>query len=215
MQRGGDDTGSGPTGPQAELTAILCSPAELRPKQRLQIKIVRTQGSKGRESHLSIWAWLAIPAAASGAGEDPMAGNAPSRHDGTMKAAVRVTSFDVLAAVPLLCVSAMMIFVALAYAEVGHWPVYSQPDPKDVGFALPSGVRIGAILQFLIPLIAVPLAFIAVVIVCWTTVDEIISSKSALRWRKSVRGILQVVVCVGGFGLLLHLLSSLSVWLMD
>lgn len=125
-----------------------------------------------------------------------------------MKAAVRVTSFDVLAAVLLLCVSAIMLLVALAYAEVGHWPVYSQPDPKDVGFALPSGVRIGAILRFLLPLIAVPLAFLAVVIVCWTAVEDLLSTRSA-------RSLLHAAICVGGFGLLLHLLGSLSAWLMD
>lgn len=38
-----------------------------------------------------------------------------------------------LSFIPLGGYALLICFAALAYVQVGHWPVYGRPDPKDVG----------------------------------------------------------------------------------
>lgn len=46
-----------------------------------------------------------------------------------------------LAVLPWIVLAAFMAFAALASVQVGHWPMYSRPDPKDVEvFGLRAGL---------------------------------------------------------------------------
>ncbi len=109
-----------------------------------------------------------------------------------------------------------MFFVWLAYRDVGHWPLPSQPDPKDVGFEVSDGVRIGAILRFLLPIIAAPLSIVAMLGVCLSTVSDLVDSKAGAAFRFiAIRGVCQTAVSLVGVLLFWHFLGTLLNWLAD
>jgi len=128
----------------------------------------------------------------------------------------RFTPRDAVACIPVLCFAALMFFVWLAYREVGHWPVYSRPDPKDVGFEVAVGVRLGEILRFLLPLIAAPLSVVATIGVCLSTLNDLVDSKRGASFRRvAIRGICQITLSVVGLLLFWHVLGTLLDWLID
>ena len=43
----------------------------------------------------------------------------------------RVTFAAAFSWLPLAAFLALMLFAVLAWREVGHWPFYASPDPKD------------------------------------------------------------------------------------
>jgi len=65
--------------------------------------------------------------------------------------------------VPWLHIAASLLFVARAYASLGHWPSYNRPDPKTLGFV----VHHSMVWLTLIPALYSPIAVLPWVIAFW------------------------------------------------
>lgn len=62
---------------------------------------------------------------------------------------------------PICWLLLFLTFLVRAYFQIGHWPSYDNPDPKDLGFDLHYGlVFFGFVLAILSPFIWIPLSFI-------------------------------------------------------
>jgi hypothetical protein len=46
---------------------------------------------------------------------------------------IRPTFLGAVSLVPMAGFGFLTLFALLAYIQVGHWPMYARPDPKDVG----------------------------------------------------------------------------------
>ncbi len=107
-----------------------------------------------------------------------------------------------------------MLYVGLAYFQVGHWPQYSQPDPKEIGLEVIGGVRVGEILRILV-LFAVPTCIVAVAALIISVLNDFLDSRRALRRQIAMRGLRQIGISVVGIVLFYPVLGSLANWLMD
>ena len=132
-----------------------------------------------------------------------------------MKAIPRFTPRDAMAFVPLLCFGVLMLFVGIAYQQVGHWPVYSRPDPKDVGFEIVPGLRLGEVLRVLVPLVGGALSVIAVIGVGLSTLNDLAECNRSSGRQIAIRGFSQVAVSIFGLLLFWHVLGTLLEWLVD
>ncbi|MES2696297.1 MAG: hypothetical protein V4773_22690 [Verrucomicrobiota bacterium] len=120
---------------------------------------------------------------------------------------------DVVACLPLLSYGFLMAFVGLAYLEVGHWPRYSQPDPKNVGMFLSTAVPLGAALWSILFFVAVPLAFFGVLAVGVSAVGDAVNARPR-RWNVK-RVVVQLAVSCAALALFMVQLGGLMGWLMD
>src|SRR3954468_19520138 len=81
-----------------------------------------------------------------------------------MLARPQVSRVGFVGAMPWFSLGLLLAFAALAYLQVGHWPLYNRPDPKDVALGFAPGARIGGVFVLLI-FLSVPASVIAVVVV--------------------------------------------------
>src|SRR5687767_5436541 len=71
--------------------------------------------------------------------------------------------------IPLIAFIALVAFAVIAAERVGHWPYYSNPDPKELRLPV---LHAAALLSYPVALISIP-ACLLVVIIAWRS----------LRWR--------------------------------
>jgi hypothetical protein len=119
---------------------------------------------------------------------------------------------DAVACVPLAGYAVLMAFVFVAYLQVGHWPTYSNPDPKDVMLGhFPVGAYLpGVLLLFVAP--TVPIGTLMVLI---HAIDEIAQRGGALARPLAMRLIVRTGTCVAVCIVFLLQLGGLVNWLLD
>jgi|SRR5581483_1512030 len=101
-----------------------------------------------------------------------------------------------------------MLFAWLAYRQVGHWPVYSRPDPSDVGVFHPRD-GIGHALLILIVWLAIPASLIAFAATIVNTARSVVKS----NWTSNIP--LRLLLCLVGMALFWSQLFRLKEWLQD
>ena len=67
--------------------------------------------------------------------------------------------------IPLVAFSALGGFATIARIRVGHWPYYSNPDPKDLNLPF---FHVAALVSYPVALVSVPLGLLLVVL-AWDT----------------------------------------------
>ncbi len=112
--------------------------------------------------------------------------------------------------VPWVSLAGLLGFGLLAYAQVGHWPLYSRPDPKDVSLA---GLQIGGGLTLLVFLSAL-VSLIAMAAISFFTLCTVAERRSLVH-PSSSRAL--YLFGIGGLGLYVFLLTlgAHMNWLMD
>jgi hypothetical protein len=118
---------------------------------------------------------------------------------------------DAVACVPLAGYAMLMAFVFVAYLQVGHWPTYSNPDPKDV---MIGHFRVGAYVPGFLLLVAamVPVGTLMVLL---HAMDEFAQARGRLPRRFALRLIVRTVACVAVCSVFLVQLGGLVNWLLD
>ncbi|HUR57225.1 MAG TPA: hypothetical protein VM029_05925 [Opitutaceae bacterium] len=111
--------------------------------------------------------------------------------------ASRPTFEGVVSLIPLAAFAALFGFAALAYAKVGHWPLYSRPDPSELRLPL---LYAAALLSFPAVLFSGGIAFISLAV-------------RPDRWRRSHLAIL--LVGAAAWSSSVPLLDGLMNWLLD
>jgi hypothetical protein len=83
--------------------------------------------------------------------------------------------------IPLIVFLMLFGYAAIAWAQVGHWPRYSQPDPKQLGLPI---LHLGALLAYPLALVSVP-ACLLLVVVLWEDLrrrDIVVFTIGAAAW---------------------------------
>ncbi len=76
--------------------------------------------------------------------------------------------FGVASWISLLSVVVLIAFATMAATRVGHWPYYSNPDPKDLRLPI---LHVAALLSFPLALVSVPVGFF-VAILSWSSLPR-------------------------------------------
>ena len=131
-----------------------------------------------------------------------------------MSTQVYLTPARVAAMIPWFSLALLLLFGAMAYAQVGHWPLHGRPDPKDVALAFVPGVRIGGPMLLLI-FLSVPTSLIAGVIVGLYAFCEIVECRGSLVQERSSQALTAVGVCGAGLYAFIFALGLHANWLLD
>lgn len=116
-------------------------------------------------------------------------------------------------AVPLAAYGMLMGFAWRAYLQVGHWPYYSHPDPKDVGLFRPDdGFGVGFVI--LIHLM-VPVSLCAAIVVSGNVIKDVVTAGRTRAGRQILQRCAQLVVCLFGLALFLAEFQRHQDWLAD
>jgi hypothetical protein len=99
--------------------------------------------------------------------------------------------------IPVIMLLLLFGFATIAWKQVGHWPHYGSPDPKDLNLPF---LHLAAMLSLPVGMVSV-LACLVVVIAAW----------SSLKWRDIVAYAFGAVAWIVSF----PLIGSLGVWLID
>ncbi len=99
--------------------------------------------------------------------------------------------------IPLITVLTLIGFAAIAWTQVGHWPHYANPDPKDLRLPL---LHAAALLSLPIGFVSIPACFL-VVIAMW----------DSLKWRD----IIAFTVGAALWAFILPLTRHLFEWMID
>ena len=98
---------------------------------------------------------------------------------------------------PFIAFLALAGFATVARVRVGHWPYYSNPDPKDLDLPL---LHAAALLSYPIALVSIP-ACLFVVILAWNSMKR--------------RDVFMVMLGVALWAFILPITGPLFEWLID
>lgn len=130
-----------------------------------------------------------------------------------MSTQIYLTPTRVAALVPWFGLAVLLLFGVMAYAQVGHWPLYGRPDPKYV--VLPgTELQVGGWLVLLVFLSA-PASLIAGVVVALYAFCEIAECGGSLVHERTSRALMAVGVCGAGLYVFLFALGLHASWLLD
>src|SRR5687767_6520011 len=130
-----------------------------------------------------------------------------------MRRTLRITAPDVVACLPLLSFGVLMFFGFLAYLQVGHWPQYSRPDPKELALG---GVPLGGVM-----FLGIILAILGTIISAGATAFHtlLVLLSDLVDARRELDNYLRILGRLGfsllGFALFWTQLGSMMSWLMD
>jgi len=114
---------------------------------------------------------------------------------------------------PFGCLGALLLLGGIAYLQVGHWPLYARPDPKDLALF---GLRLG-----LLPWLIVAVAALGTVcaggimgmVLLLETLGDAMDGKWNFESQKRV--LAHGITCASGFILFWAQLGSMLNWLAD
>lgn len=114
--------------------------------------------------------------------------------------------------IPWISVILFLGFAGIAARQVGHWPLYSRPDPKQVEIL---GLRVGAFGEPLVYFMLLALlSCVATAGVLWHTTGQIVQSRSLVSPVAS-KALFYLALCWTGVLLLVVALHSNLNWLAD
>ena len=105
--------------------------------------------------------------------------------------------FRVACWIPLLTFVSVIGFAIIAAIRVGHWPYYSNPDPKDLRLPLLHGA---ALLSYPVALLTIPIC-LGVVFLGWGALKR--------------RDVLVFTVGAAGWAFMFPIIGRLFEWLVD
>ena len=114
--------------------------------------------------------------------------------------------------IPWVSILVFFAFAGLAAQQVGHWPLYSRPDPKQV-----------EILSFRVGLIGEPVVFFFLLVLIsavaglrllWDALMEVVDSRSVVSPAAS-RALTKLSACLAGCMALYLALEANATWLVD
>jgi hypothetical protein len=119
----------------------------------------------------------------------------------------------VVAGLPLAWYAALLAFAWMASRQVGHWPHYGAPDPKDVWLIAPND-GFGRVMQIAM-FLGAPGTIAAAVALGFFTLRALLAERWTPGWRLTGNLASQIVVCALGLALFFAELGKLRMWLAD
>ncbi len=88
--------------------------------------------------------------------------------------------------IPAVSYVCLLSFATLAYFKVGHWPLYSQPDPKELRLPVLHGA---ALLAYPLTAMAIAAGFFGLIVAphCWRRHQAAVLLFGAIAWGLSIR----------------------------
>jgi hypothetical protein len=108
----------------------------------------------------------------------------------------------------------LILFGSVVFAQFGHWPSYSNPDPQTLTIL---GVQVGGLMCLTVLFVAVPVALVAPAVLGFTTVLDLLCNLFDGHWQlqNQKRRLIQVGVTVLGSSLFWPECARMLNWLMD
>ena len=131
-----------------------------------------------------------------------------------MSTQVYLTPARVAAMIPWLSLGLLLAFAGLAYWQVGHWPMYGRPDPKDVVVPFAPQLRIGGFMTLLVALSTLA-SLVAALTVALYTACEVAESSGSMVTPNASRALVAFSVCGCGLYVFLLALAAHMNWLLD